>query len=74
MARKIKALKGIFGLIRLVTSNPNIKFTSNFFNKGQRDGYLTLNTAIPDYKIKDREEVYGNQRTVLRGGEGGGCR
>ena len=33
MPRKIEVLKGVFGLIRLVTSDPNVKVTNNFLTK-----------------------------------------
>ena len=64
MARKIEGLTGIFGSIRLVADNQNVRFTNNFFNKGQRDSDLILNTAIAEHKIKNEGKVYGDQRTV----------
>ena len=30
MARKIKAFKGVFELIQLIASDPNVKLTNNF--------------------------------------------
>ena len=64
MARKIEALTGIFGLIRLLANNQNVQFTNNVFNKGQRDDNLILNTAIVEHKIENKGKIYGNQRTV----------
>ena len=67
MARKIEGLAGNFGCIRLVADDQNVRFTNNFFNKGQRDGDLMLNTAIAEHKIENKGKVYGNQRTVWWG-------
>ena len=67
MARKIEGLTCIFGSIRLVANNQNVRFTNNFFNKGQRDGDLTLHTAVGKHKITNRIEVFGNQRTAWEG-------
>ena len=64
MARKIEALKGDFGPIRLVASDPNVEFTNNYFNKVQPDGNLTLHTAVAENRIKNGKEVHGDQRTV----------
>ena len=33
MARKIEGLTGIFGSIRLVADNQNVRFTNNFLTK-----------------------------------------
>ena len=69
MARKIKALEGVFGLIQLTASNPNVKFTNNFFKKGQCDGNFTLHATVVEHKITNIIEVFGDQKTAW----GGGC-
>ena len=38
-----------------------------FFNIGQRDGNLSLHTAVWKHKITNGIEVFGNQRTVWGG-------
>ena len=73
MPRKIEGLTGFFCLIQLVADNQNVQFTKRFFNKGQPDGDLILNTAIAEHKIKNEGKVYGNQRTVWGGGEDNRC-
>ena len=60
----MEGLTGIFACIQLVANDQNVRFTNISLNKGQRDGDSILNTAIAEHKIKNKDKLYGDQRTV----------
>ena len=56
----------MFGMIQIVASNLNIKFTNNVFNGCERNTNLTIHTVTQEQKIKNSKthKEYGEHNTA----------